>query len=83
MKREELIEDGIILDFTVSDEALENAAADRIFSLATARTPACARLPMSHSSRSDKVTALRPHLSKRQKAYRLAAGSSSFDNGVS
>ena len=33
MKPEEMIEDGIILDFTVSDEALEHAAADTIFSL--------------------------------------------------
>jgi hypothetical protein len=33
MKPEELIEDGIILDFTVSDDALEHAAADTIFSL--------------------------------------------------
>jgi len=33
MKPEELIEDEIILDFTISDEALEHAAAETIFSL--------------------------------------------------
>jgi hypothetical protein len=33
MKPEELIEDGIILDCTISDVALEHAGADTIFSL--------------------------------------------------
>ena len=54
MKPKELTDDGSILDFMVSDEALERAATDTIFSLGNCTDARTCRVPNYRNSRSGK-----------------------------
>ena len=82
MNLKELIEDGNILDFAVSDEALEHAAADKIFSLGNCTEARMCQAPNFsspvHATKPDgarcPIGANRIHRRLRLSQWRLAAG---------